>query len=159
LLRWQKKAARRELSSKKAIDQKAMLSAPRDMGMAPSFRIRRGARLFALALIVSSIIAVVGCGDDEPAYGDSACRFDPASCAGGPGGMCRTSADCQGGFCCTENANCGGGMCTFACRADIDCPPAMACEHDMCFYACRSTFDCASGQRCEHGNTVCEWPG
>jgi hypothetical protein len=102
--------------------------------------------------------AAVACGDDDSDERYYACRYHPASCAGGVGAFCDVDRDCISGFCCTKESNCGGGMCTFACRGDRDCPPDMACEHDVCFFRCSSDRDCAVGQSCEHGHSVCEWP-
>jgi hypothetical protein len=109
------------------------------------------------ALSLALLAVVGGCGDDDYPYGVG-CRYDPAGCYGGPGGVCETHADCESGYCCTDASNCGGGMCTWHCSNDIDCPRDMGCEHHMCFYLCASDADCAVGQRCEHGHTVCEWP-
>jgi hypothetical protein len=122
-------------------------------------RVRRAG---AAGLLALGLVLLASCSDDDrigPGYGAySACRFDPLSCPGNPGGACRVDADCSTGQCCTERANCGGGMCVLACRGDADCPADMACEHAMCFFRCRGDGDCAVGQRCEHGHRVCEWP-
>jgi hypothetical protein len=128
------------------------------MGRLKSNAVRIARASFYIASTLAAVSAM-SCGDDVTPvpYENSACRFNPGVCGGGPGASCRTSADCFGGFCCSDS-NCGGGMCTFACNGDIDCPPDMACQHNTCFFRCRSRADCAPGQNCEHGSTVCEWP-
>ena len=108
---------------------------------------------------VSLALPLAACGDDNPSSVSSElCRFDPVSCPGASGALCRRDVDCQPGlFCCTEDSNCGGGMCTLQCKDDLECPPDMACEHSKCFYRCDSDIDCAEGMSCEHAHTVCEW--
>lgn len=125
------------------------------MGRRP-FRLRIARLSMQVWLVVSALCAASCSDDDDYPYGGSVCRFDPAACAGGLGGVCRADVDCFGGVCC-KSGDCGGGMCTLTCNQDFDCPPDMACEHGTCFFACRSDLDCARGQRCEHGHTVCEW--
>lgn len=112
--------------------------------------------------LVASAVAAISCADGHGYDGlaSDQCRFEPARCDGGAGGLCRDDRDCAAPlFCCDDDGNCGGGMCTAECRDDRDCPLGMLCEHDMCFYACDDDRDCAPEMSCEHGRTICEYDG
>jgi Cys-rich repeat protein len=112
----------------------------------------REMRLFfeMFILLCLSVNALSGCGDNNGPY-------EGGNYPGGiVGAWCRANVDCSSGYCCTSPA-CGHGMCSYACRADIDCPAGARCEAGTCFLACAADYDCFEGQHCAHERTVCQY--
>lgn len=97
-----------------------------------------------------SLAGVTACDDDSGPYGDG---YYPG---GVVGAFCQFDQDCSTAYCC-RTPPCGHGMCSYACRADMDCPLGSLCEGGTCFLACRSDYDCLVGQHCAHGKTVCQY--
>lgn len=102
--------------------------------------LQRGGGLLASLLLLVTVAAATGCGEDVGPLGASV------------GGACASNVDCDSGSRCLTGGDFPEGTCTRNCARHDDCPSGSRCvskEGGVCLLACELPSDCRGGYTCK----------